>query len=107
MRRIVFALSLALVASAAVASPVEKAAEPSATPTTDTADAAPAPEAKRVAEDRRNCIRDTGTRLAQRDKHGCNGLPGRSYSQDDLRRTGRTDVADALQQLDPSIRVHR
>jgi hypothetical protein len=34
------------------------------------------------------------------------GAHGRAYSRDDLERTGQTDVAQALQQLDPSITVH-
>jgi hypothetical protein len=32
---------------------------------------------------------------------------GRSYSDDDIRRTGATTVGEALQLLDPSITVHR
>jgi hypothetical protein len=31
---------------------------------------------------------------------------GRSYSQADIERTGKTNVGDALAQLDPSIMVH-
>jgi hypothetical protein len=30
----------------------------------------------------------------------------RSYSQDDIERTGKTNVGDALAHLDPSITVH-
>jgi hypothetical protein len=36
----------------------------------------------------------------------CSSYPGRSYSQQDLDRTGQTEVGDALQMLDPSITVH-
>jgi hypothetical protein len=47
------------------------------------------------------CIRDTGSRI--RPKEGeCLG-PGRSYSRDDLDRTGSFDAADALRKLDPAI----
>ena len=33
----------------------------------------------------------------------CSDRMGRSYTQDDLRRTGATDISDALRRLDPSI----
>jgi len=36
----------------------------------------------------------------------CTSSPVRSYSQDDVQRTGQTDVGDALKMLDPSITVH-
>ena len=36
----------------------------------------------------------------------CTSSPVRSYSQEDVQRTGQTDVGDALRMLDPSISVH-
>lgn len=33
--------------------------------------------------------------------------PGRSYSQQDIQRTGQTNVGEALQLLDPAVTVHR
>ena len=36
-------------------------------------------------------------------KPKCNGSPGRSYTQDDIRRTGAIDLADALRRLDPAV----
>jgi hypothetical protein len=51
-----------------------------------------------------NCLTDTGSRIAT--KSSCSGY-GRSYSYDDLERTGKTQAADALVLLDPSITVHR
>jgi len=36
----------------------------------------------------------------------CSATPGRTYSQEDVQRTGQTNVGDALQMLDPSITVH-
>jgi hypothetical protein len=36
--------------------------------------------------------------------HGC--VPGRSYSHDDLERTGATTAGGALRLLDPSVTVH-
>jgi hypothetical protein len=50
------------------------------------------------------CVRDTGSRLTP--AGGCAGL-GRSYSHEDLARTGQTTVSDALGQLDPTITVTR
>lgn len=52
-----------------------------------------------------HCIRQTGSRIRQRDaRTACNGQPGRSYSKDDLDRTGQPSLAEALRTLDPSIR---
>jgi hypothetical protein len=52
----------------------------------------------------RNCIRSTGSMIKPKPGH-CLNVPGRSYSQDDLRSTGQIDNARALQQLDPSISI--
>jgi hypothetical protein len=51
-----------------------------------------------------NCLTDTGDMITS-GKPGCRGF-GRSYSQDDLERTGSTHVGGALAFLDPSITVH-
>ena len=52
-----------------------------------------------------NCLTETGSRVPS-DKAACRGF-GRSYSHDDIDRTGLTDAASALALLDPSITVHR
>jgi len=53
------------------------------------------------------CVKDTGTNIRPRDpktgKALCIG-PGRSYSREQIDRTGQTDLADALRRLDPSVR---
>ena len=53
------------------------------------------------------CVKDTGTNIRPRDpktgKPLCIG-PGRSYSREQIDRTGQTDLADALRRLDTSIR---
>jgi hypothetical protein len=36
----------------------------------------------------------------------CSSTPSRTYSNEEIERTGQTDVGNALQQLDPSISVH-
>jgi hypothetical protein len=62
----------------------------------------------------RNCLQDTGSRItasanakarkAGKKERECANSPGRSYSKEDIDRTGQTDIASALRQLDPSIR---
>jgi hypothetical protein len=50
-----------------------------------------------------NCLTETGSHVES--KSSCRGY-GRSYSGDDIDRTGKTTAADALGLLDPSITVH-
>jgi len=52
----------------------------------------------------RNCLQQTGSLIRAR-KGKCLPLPGQSYSGDELRRTGATDTAHALQMLDPRISI--
>jgi hypothetical protein len=101
----------------------QSAPEPVAPPQVDTQDVAQA----RV--DDPHCLRYTGSLVvaasnaredrndgtqAQSDaadaagaaNHGrCVYSSGRAYSQDDLRRTGQTDIGRALQMLDPSVTI--
>lgn len=51
---------------------------------------------------RRDCLTETGSRLARR-KDECIGAPGESYSQEDLRRTGEIGPGDALRRLSPAV----
>jgi hypothetical protein len=50
-------------------------------------------------------LTDTGSRISPTPPK-CRGF-GRSYSGDDIQRTGQTSAADALALLDPSVTVHR
>jgi len=52
------------------------------------------------------CAPRTASRI-ERPDGDCAGAPGRSYSQDQLRRTGGRSTAEALELLDPSIRISR
>lgn len=59
----------------------------------------------------RNCLRQTGSRItahyntrAAKDKQQCAPIAGRSYTNEDIQRTGAIDLADALRSLDPAIR---
>jgi len=68
--------------------------------TTPNANAKPATAA--VSKDP-TCLTDTGSRIPG---SKCRGY-GRSYSNEDIDRTGQTNAADALALLDPSITVHK
>lgn len=54
--------------------------------------------------DSRSCIRDTGSHIPP-PKGQCLPVAGRSYSQQDIQRTGATTMGQALQMLDPSVTV--
>jgi hypothetical protein len=52
----------------------------------------------------RNCLRSTGSLIPPKPGE-CLPVAGRSYSQEDIRRTGAVNTADALRMLDPSVTV--
>lgn len=52
----------------------------------------------------RNCLRETGSLIPAK-KGECLPVTGRSYSREELQRTGAQDNARALQMLDPGISV--
>ncbi|WP_199096721.1 hypothetical protein [Dyella sp. ASV21] len=52
----------------------------------------------------RNCIQSTGSLIPAK-SGSCLPVPGRSYSRDDLQRTGSPTLGPALRQLDPSMTV--
>jgi hypothetical protein len=99
-----FAVSAQTPAPAPAPEPVQ-AAQPlpaSATDPVAAEDAVADTKAKRISET--HCVRQTGSRIVRRaDNNRCNALPGRSYSKEDIDRTGHTDLAQALRTLDPSI----
>ena len=51
------------------------------------------------------CTQDSASRIPMRPGE-CSSVPGRTYSGQDIERTGQTNVGDALPMLDPSITVH-
>lgn len=53
----------------------------------------------------RMCIRDTGSHIPP-PKGQCLPVAGNSYTQEDIQRTGATNIGQALQMLDPSVTVH-
>ena len=66
-------------------------------------DATPQPEKRSTVAANPNCLTQTESRISGKGK--CRGT-GRSYTSDDLKRTGKTTVGEALPLLDPSITVH-
>jgi len=66
------------------------------------AEAEPKSVGKDESETPINCLRETGSRIAPK-KGECLPVAGRTYSRDELGRTGRQSTGDALRQLDPSI----
>lgn len=52
-----------------------------------------------------NCLTRTGSRVVRDEGTGrkCANAPGRVYSREEIVRTGRIDLADALRALDPAI----
>jgi hypothetical protein len=87
----------ALATAQNVASTAEAPASHAVTKSASTAHPVPKPG-------NRNCLRDTGSLIPAK-KGECLPVAGRSYSGDELRRTGMQNNARALQTLDPSISV--
>ncbi len=102
MNRLVLSILLSTFATASLAQ--------AAAPAPAAADPAKATEVTEISGDQGqldtpDCLHQTGTRIVQKDKHACVNAPGRSYSHKDIRRTGATDVGDALRLMDPSIQI--
>jgi hypothetical protein len=119
MKRILFATMLAAMATSAFAQ---------STTGQDAQDAATTPMAQSVPQEQvasstddpakvdvndRNCLRSTGSLItanqnARNEKAGkppvCANASGRSYTSEDIHRTGAMNTVDALRQLDTSIR---
>ena len=106
MKRSMLVLLLSACAFAASAQTVPAAASPDLArePAQPAAAADAKPAAVAAKQDRRdpNCLTQTGSRVQSRNQKDCVGY-GRSYSRDELDRTGRTDVGQALRQLDPRL----
>jgi hypothetical protein len=66
-------------------------------------DAKAKPEKPAAVAQNPSCLTQTGSRIGAKGK--CRAT-GRSYTNDDMRRTGATTVGEALPLLDPSITVH-
>jgi hypothetical protein len=62
-------------------------------------------DAKTADASQQPCAAASASRIPAKPGH-CAPFPGRSYSQQDIDRTGQSQVGDALPMLDPSITVH-
>jgi hypothetical protein len=92
-------------AAAAQTAPVEPTLEPGA--------AAIGADASDSKPQDRNCLTQTGSRItanenwraerAGKPADKCANVSGRSYSREDIERTGAIDVRDALRRLDTSV----
>ena len=105
------ALALSATAFAADPAPAAPASTPASAPASapaaDTAkataaDAKAAAAAKAAAQSQaaKECASSTGTRV-KKDKDQCNSNKVTVYTQEELQNTGRTDMGEALKQLDP------
>ena len=70
----------------------------------NTAGVKQAPGASAMAAQNHACVTQTGSRLAAGNAD-CVAF-GRSYSREDIDRTGSVTAAEALRLMDPSITVH-
>lgn len=105
-------LAAALLGTTAFAAAAQNAAATASDATGSDAPAIAADDAAWAATDR--CLRETGTRIgsverkpgkqAKREGRCLTSVSGRSHSGEDLRRTGQTNVADALRMIDPAVR---
>jgi hypothetical protein len=101
MSRFVF-VSLLLLAGAGISAAAQ--AQASQPAVSDHAAATAAHPSSGPKPGDRNCIRDTGSLIPPK-KGECLPVAGRSYSQQDIQRTGQTTLGPALRDLDPSISV--
>ena len=110
MKRVLLASLLAACAFAASAQQASVSAQADASVRTDGATQAQVQaDTKSKTDIDRNCLRQTGTHIRDRSatdgkgRKRCVAANGRVYTRDDIDRTGQTDIAEALRQLDPSI----
>jgi hypothetical protein len=98
--------SLAALSLTAFAGQSQAASQSAATPVSQPAAHAQTTPPRVVPPlDSRQCIRDTGSHIPP-PKDQCLPVAGRSYSQQDIQRTGAVTTGQALRMLDPSITVH-
>lgn len=96
---VALALAVGLLVNATVA-----AQNPSPSPSSSAAAKASRAGKSVIKPGDRHCLRSTGSLIPAKPGE-CLPVAGRSYSADELRRTGTNDNARALQTLDPSISV--
>jgi hypothetical protein len=58
----------------------------------------PTEVAEQSEQPKAGCVRETGTRIEHDDKDKCDG-PGRTYTREDLERSGGISTGDAVKRL--------
>lgn len=98
-------LALLLAGGAAVAGEATPPAASTETTAKPVAAEAEGADATRPAKSR-TCADVSGTRIRPNPAQGCRSAfgPLRAYTQEDLQRTGETDLNQALRKLDPIFR---
>lgn len=64
------------------------------------ATASRAPGGQTLAASNPDCVQSTGSRINNPDRK-CVNVPGSSYTQEDVQRTGEIDLGAALKRMDP------
>ena len=97
-------LGLVCAASAQTAAPAQPT-DPQTTAPTEASAKEDKADAKKDELADRNCLQYTGSRLIRADSKGrkCANATGRSYSKEDIDRTGALDLRDAIRRLDPAV----
>ena len=97
-------ISLALVVGLGVSAlAVAQSASTQASNNTPSSQANAAQDHQVMKPGDRNCIRDTGSLIPAKKGQCLQAATGRSYSRDDLQKTGAINNSQALRMLDPSI----
>jgi len=111
MKKLILASAFALAGAAAFAMPASAQAADQAQAGAATTSQAATGHPRAIQQrsvppvNSRQCIRETGSHIPP-PKGQCLPVAGNSYSQQDLQRTGATDLGRALQMLDPSVTLH-
>ncbi len=103
-RRLIVSLALAASLAASTVAVAQTSTSAAAVRSNEVAQKSVTAEHPLIKPGERNCLRDTGSLIPAK-KGQCLPVTGRSYSRDELQRTGTQDNARALQMLDPSISV--
>lgn len=103
-RRLIVSLALVATLAASTVAAAQASAPAVASQTDKVARKTPASERQLIKPGDRNCLRETGSLIPAK-KGRCLPVTGRSYSREELQRTGVQNNARALQMLDPSISV--
>ncbi len=104
--RTLIAIALAgLLGTSAFGASAQTADAPAQAQTTQAnADAQAAADAKEKPRiDDSKCLRETGSRIRSADRKSRCAEVGRAYDRETLDSTGRTNLADALRAVDPSV----